>query len=158
MTCTACCAGEGLQIFLAILESSHCQSTLYGDFAIHLFPSNHPPCIHKVAGLGSDIGPDLSKVATRLSRQAILEALVAPQARLTEGYGLLVGKLKNGRDVSGAIVKATDEHYEIKSADGKVSRVSRKDLASETLTLGRTLRQRERRGSVSHGFLLPMCS
>ena len=115
-------------------------STLQGGDAVagRKVVFGHPAaqCIrcHKVAGLGSDIGPDLSKVATRLSREAILEALVDPQARLTEGYGLLVGKLKDGRDVSGAIVKATDEHYEIKSADGKVSRVSRKELASVTLT------------------------
>ena len=98
----------------------------------------HPAaqCIrcHKVAGLGSEIGPDLSKVAAKLSRADILEALVDPQAKLTEGYGLLVGKLKDGTDVSGSIVKSSDRHYQIRTAEGNDLQVERKNLASEILT------------------------
>ena len=98
----------------------------------------HPAaqCIrcHKVAGLGSEIGPDLSKVAAKLSRADILEALVDPQAKLTEGYGLLVGKLKDGTDVSGSIVKSSDHHYQIRTAEGNELQVERKNLASEILT------------------------
>ncbi|MEL0120068.1 MAG: c-type cytochrome, partial [Opitutae bacterium] len=98
----------------------------------------HPAaqCIrcHKVAGLGSEIGPDLSKVAAKLSRADILEALVDPQAKLTEGYGLLVGKLKDGTDVSGSILKSSDRHYQIRTAEGNDLQVERKNLASEVLT------------------------
>ena len=108
---------------------------------------------HKVAGLGSEIGPDLSKVASRLSREQILEALIDPQAKLTEGYGLLVGKLKDGSDVSGAIMKSTDSHYEIRTAAGASKTIARKDLAQETLTsqmppAGAILKRRELRDVV----------
>lgn len=117
----------------------------------------HPvaQCIrcHKVAGLGSEIGPDLSKVASKLSREQILEALIDPQAKLTEGYGLLVGKLKDGSDVSGAIMKSTDSHYEIRTAAGASKTIARKDLALETLTsqmppAGAILKRRELRDVV----------
>ena len=117
----------------------------------------HPAaqCIrcHKVAGLGSDIGPDLSKVAANLDPQQILEALVDPQAKLTEGYGLLVGKLKDGKDVSGAIMKATATHYQIRMTEGTELQVERKSLATETLTsqmppMGAILTRREIRDIV----------
>jgi quinoprotein glucose dehydrogenase len=98
----------------------------------------HPAaqCIrcHKVAGLGSEVGPDLSKVGSKLSREQILESLVNPQARLTEGYGLLVARLKNGSSVNGAIVKATESKYEIRTAEGILKMISRKDIVSEALT------------------------
>ena len=98
----------------------------------------HPAaqCIrcHKVAGLGSEVGPDLSKVGSKLSREQIMESLVNPQARLTEGYGLLVARLKNGSSVNGAIVKATESKYEIRTAEGTLKMISRKDIASEVLT------------------------
>jgi quinoprotein glucose dehydrogenase len=89
---------------------------------------------HKVAGLGSAIGPDLSKVASKLSMEQILESLVNPQAKLTEGYGLLIAKLKDGSSVNGAIVKATETKYEIRTAEGTLRMISRKDIASEVLT------------------------
>ena len=98
----------------------------------------HPAaqCIrcHKVAGLGSEVGPDLSKVGSKLSREQIMESLVNPQAKLTEGYGLLVARLKNGSSVNGAIVKATESKYEIRTAEGTLKMISRKDIASEVLT------------------------
>ena len=72
--------------------------------------------------------------AAKLSRADILEALVDPQAKLTEGYGLLVGKLKDGTDVSGSIVKSSDSHYQIRTAEGNDLQVERKNLASEVLT------------------------
>ena len=50
----------------------------------------HPAaqCIrcHKVGSTGGVLGPDLSKIASRLPMEKILESLVNPQAELAEGY------------------------------------------------------------------------
>ena len=98
----------------------------------------HPAaqCIrcHKVGSTGGVLGPDLSKVASRLSTDKILESLVNPQAELAEGYGLLVATLKDGSTVSGSIVKATPKSYSFRSPDGKESILDRSLIAEEVLT------------------------
>ena len=98
----------------------------------------HPTaqCIrcHKIGSTGGVLGPDLSKIASRLTTEKILESLVNPQAELAEGYGLLVATLKDGSTASGSIVKATQERYSIKSADGKASSIERSLIEKEILT------------------------
>ena len=98
----------------------------------------HPAaqCIrcHKVGSTGGVLGPDLSKVASRLATEKILESLVNPQAELAEGYGLLVATLKDGSTVSGSIVKATTKSYTIQSPEGKDSTIERSLIEKEILT------------------------
>ena len=98
----------------------------------------HPAaqCIrcHKIGSTGGVLGPDLSKVASRLTTEKILESLVNPQAELPEGYGLLVATLKDGSTVSGSIVKATPQNYSIQSPDGKDSTIERSLIEKEILT------------------------
>ena len=98
----------------------------------------HPAaqCIrcHKIGSNGGVLGPDLSKVASRLSPEKMLESLVNPQAELSEGYGLLVATLKNGSTVSGSIVKVSPKSYSIQSAEGKESTLERTLIAKEVLT------------------------
>lgn len=89
---------------------------------------------HKVGSSGGVLGPDLSKVASRLPPEKLLESLVDPQARLTEGYGLLVATLKDGSTVTGSITKATAENYSLQTPDGQQSTLDRSLLASQILT------------------------
>jgi quinoprotein glucose dehydrogenase len=98
----------------------------------------HPAaqCIrcHKIGTTGGVLGPDLSKIASRLTTEKILESLVNPQAELAEGYGLLVATLKDGSTASGLIVKATPQSYSIQSPDGKDSSIERSLIEKEVLT------------------------
>ena len=98
----------------------------------------HPAaqCIrcHKIGSTGGILGPDLSKVASRLSTGKILESLVNPQAELAEGYGLLVATLNDGSTISGSIVNATPKSYSFQSPDGKQSTLARSLIAKEILT------------------------
>ena len=98
----------------------------------------HPAaqCIrcHKVGSTGGVLGPDLSKVASRLSPEKLLESLVNPQAQLAEGYGLLVATLKDGSTVTGSITQATGENYQLQTPDGKKSTLDRSLIASQILT------------------------
>jgi len=98
----------------------------------------HPAaqCIrcHKIGSTGGVLGPDLSKIASRLSTEKILESLVNPQAELAEGYGLLVATLKDGTTLSGSIVKANPKSYSLQSAKGKESTLDRSRIAEEVLT------------------------
>jgi putative heme-binding domain-containing protein len=98
----------------------------------------HPAaqCIrcHKVGVDGGELGPDLSKVAGRLSREKLLESIVDPAAELAEGFGLLIATLKDGKIVSGTLVGKTDTVYTVKTGEGKEIKVDRKSIKTEQMT------------------------
>jgi putative heme-binding domain-containing protein len=58
---------------------------------------------HTVRNAGSDVGPNLTGVATRLTRDQILESLLEPSARIAAGYGTVGITLKNGKRVDGTL-------------------------------------------------------
>ena len=60
---------------------------------------------HKVADSGGEAGPDLSKVAATKDRAYILESIIAPNAKIAEGFQTILVTLKNG-DIQAGIIKA----------------------------------------------------
>jgi len=68
---------------------------------------------HAVDGSGGDVGPELTTAAKRLSRETLLESLVAPSARISPGYGVVSATLTNGDSVRGALREETDDYYVI---------------------------------------------
>jgi quinoprotein glucose dehydrogenase len=112
----------------------------------------HPAaqCIrcHKINGTGSDVGPDLSKIAGRLPQDKMLEALIDPGATLAEGFGMLVATTKDDKTVSGTVVSKTASAYTLKGADGKTFQLARNAIKTETLAspmppMGLILQKRE---------------
>ncbi len=69
---------------------------------------------HKIQGEGSDVGPALSGVASRLSREELLESIVAPSAKLALGYGVETLTLNNGETVVGFLIEETDKNLTVK--------------------------------------------
>jgi len=63
---------------------------------------------HAVSGDGGEVGPSLSNVGTQLSRKQLLEAMVAPDARLAPGYGGITLTLSDGSSLRGLIEEETD--------------------------------------------------
>ncbi|NBV45342.1 MAG: dehydrogenase [Planctomycetia bacterium] len=73
---------------------------------------------HVVAGAGKAVGPDLSGIGAKLSREALWESLLAPSAAISHNYETwtLVGG--DGRSVSGLLVSRTPTAVVIRGADG----------------------------------------
>ena len=89
-------------------------------------------CHTMTAGLPS-VGPDLSKVATRLTPDHLLQAVVDPQSEIAEGYGLISATLKNGSIVSGLLAKETDKEIVLLlPATTITNTVPKADIASRT--------------------------
>lgn len=55
--------------------------------------SNTAQCVrcHKVGGSGANVGPELTRIASQLSREQLLEAMVDPSARVAPGFGPISG-------------------------------------------------------------------
>lgn len=70
---------------------------------------------HAVDGEGSDVGPDLTDVGNRLSREEILEAMVDPNASVAPGYGTVTLTLESGQIIRGALIEETNTGIRIRS-------------------------------------------
>lgn len=84
------------------------RESIYGGDAkegVALFRySNTTQCVrcHMVGSRGNKVGPDLTTIATRITPEQMLEALIAPAARIAPGFGRVTVVLKNGERIEGS--------------------------------------------------------
>ena len=80
----------------------------------------------------SNVGPPLDKIGGQRDRAYLLEALVAPQAKIAPGFGLITVTLKKGDPVIGALASANEKEVQVRLADGKTQKIAVADIASKT--------------------------
>ncbi|MEM7453944.1 MAG: c-type cytochrome [Planctomycetota bacterium] len=68
-----------------------------------LFHGANCAVCHRFAGLGGDIGPDLTSVKNKFSSQYILEALIDPSKDISDQYSALKVQLSDGRLITGIV-------------------------------------------------------
>jgi putative heme-binding domain-containing protein len=64
---------------------------------------------HRMGDEGGSVGPDLTAVASRYSRQVILESILEPSKVISEQYANTDITLKDGTMVTGRVVSETDD-------------------------------------------------
>ncbi|MDQ4139250.1 MAG: HEAT repeat domain-containing protein, partial [Bacteroidota bacterium] len=84
---------------------------------------------HSYNDLGGDAGPRLNGVASRLSREQLLEAVVNPSARLAPGFGTVTLTLKNGKTVSGILQGETNTTVVVKVGDQPDATIQKDQIA-----------------------------
>ena len=103
---------------------------------------------------GGAVGPSLKRIASTLSREQILEALVNPSARLAAGYGSVSLKLSDGQEVFGTLAKETASDLTITTSDAEplvipIARIAkRENMPSSMPAMGTLLSKREIRDVV----------
>jgi putative heme-binding domain-containing protein len=111
---------------------------------------------HIVGGEGTNVGPNLKGVASRLTREQLLQALIEPSARIAPGYGSTNFVLTDGQEVSGSIISETANEIQLKTNDAEplriaISRVkSRENLPSGMPPMGSLMSKREIRDMVEY--------
>jgi quinoprotein glucose dehydrogenase len=83
---------------------------------------------HKVGDRGGEVGPELSKVAEKNDRRAILESIVDPNRKITQGFDSVVLALADGRSVTGVLREETDQHVVIYDADAKRLTIPKEEI------------------------------
>ena len=84
---------------------------------------------HQVNGEGTDFGPALSEIGTKLGKDALLEAILDPSAGISFGYEAWTIELKNGDEAFGLIVSDAAEELSLKAVGGVVTRYKKGDIA-----------------------------
>ncbi|MEZ6132113.1 MAG: NPCBM/NEW2 domain-containing protein [Planctomycetaceae bacterium] len=83
---------------------------------------------HIVNKVGREIGPDLSEIGSKLSREAMIESIVFPSAGISHNYEAYTIVLTSGTTVNGLITSETDNSISIKGDDGLVRTFPMSDI------------------------------
>ena len=85
---------------------------------------------HAVGTEGTDFGPALSEIGTKLGKDAIASKLLQPNQGVVNGYEGRSIKLKDGTDVDGIITSETADEVTMKVPGGIVSKYKKSDIKS----------------------------
>ncbi len=83
---------------------------------------------HRLEGVGSAVGPDLTRVYETLDFDKRVEAILEPSKEIKEGYATFQVATADGRTLSGLLVADTGEGVTLKDAQGKEVKVPAKEV------------------------------
>jgi len=114
---------------------------------------------HKIDGQGGIAGPDLSQVAGRnptKTREHLLESIVLPSAKISEGFADVTLTLADGRILAGTVLKEDAKSVTVKRPDGRTETVPVADIDARTKPISvmpsaeRALTPREMRDLIEY--------
>lgn len=86
---------------------------------------------HQLNGSGRDLGPDLSRVGSRLSRGELIESLLAPSKVIAEGYKAWSLRLKSAATQIGFVLKRDGSSITFKSMTGETLVIPSSEIEKE---------------------------
>jgi putative heme-binding domain-containing protein len=93
---------------------------------------------HKVRGEGKEVGPDLSEIGSKLSKEALYLSILDPSAGISFNYETWLLRTQDGTILTGILVNQTDDSVELKTAEAIVHKLPKADideLKKSTLSL-----------------------
>ena len=89
---------------------------------------------HKIGGQGSEVGPVLDGIASRQTREYLLESVLFPNNKIAPGFEMTTVTLKDGKTVSGMVRKETDAELQVGAPvpNAPLEIVKKSDIASRT--------------------------
>lgn len=83
---------------------------------------------HKVRGDGKDVGPDLSEIGSKLSREALFVSILDPSAGISHNYETYLIELVSGNVLSGVLVSQTREVVVLKTKEAIEKTVQKENI------------------------------
>jgi putative heme-binding domain-containing protein len=83
---------------------------------------------HKVKGEGKEVGPDLSEIGSKLSKDAMYVSILDPNAGVSFSFETWLVRTLDGTTLSGILVSQTDDAVELKTAEAIVHKLKRDDI------------------------------
>lgn len=72
---------------------------------------------HSIDDYGANIAPNLNGVASRNTREQLLQSLIDPSARITPGYGFITVELEGGTSLTGLLQQENENTLSLKVGD-----------------------------------------
>ena len=86
---------------------------------------------HRVNGEGTWFGPDLSEIGNKLTKEALYNAIIHPDAGISFGYEGFAVKLKDGSEVTGIIASETADKLDLRLPGGTINSYNKSEIVSK---------------------------
>ncbi|HLW66221.1 MAG TPA: PVC-type heme-binding CxxCH protein [Gemmataceae bacterium] len=99
------------------------------------FHPNGPGCYkcHKIDGRGAGIGPDLSRIASSMSREKIIESILEPSKEIAPAFTTWRILTRDGKERTGMIVGEDAFSYvTVADSQGKIEKIHRREIEDRT--------------------------
>src|SRR5438552_10755422 len=83
---------------------------------------------HKVNGEGKEVGPDLSTIGSKLSREAFFESILYPSAGISHNYETTIVQLESGNTVTGIVTSQTADSVTLVNQDAIIRTFKRSEI------------------------------
>ncbi|HMP15562.1 MAG TPA: c-type cytochrome, partial [Gemmatales bacterium] len=87
---------------------------------------------HSVQGEGGRIGPDLSMIGIKGSKENLFDSILLPDKAIADQFIQYTLETRQGVVLTGLIVEETAEHIILRDANGKDTRIAQQDLAQRS--------------------------
>ena len=85
---------------------------------------------HKVKGEGKEVGPDLTEIGSKLSKEAFYVSILDPSAGISHNYETHLLLLEDGTSFSGILVSETEQEVSVKTAEAIIRKIPRDEIAA----------------------------
>lgn len=94
--------------------------------------TNETQCLkcHSIRGLGGHVGPDLSMIGLKASRENLLESILEPSKAIADQFAQYTIETKTGQVVTGLLVGQSDDRVILRDANGKDHAFTAADVES----------------------------
>ena len=110
---------------------------------------------HKIGWEGGDVGPNLTGIGKKQTREYLLESIVSPNAKIAVGFESVTLIMKSGASHAGAVKQETAEWLELNSPEDGFLQLAKNKIAERQRGLsgmpdgfGQTLSKRDLRDLV----------
>ena len=83
---------------------------------------------HTIRGIGGQVGPDLSMIGKKASRENLLESILYPSKAVADQFINWVIETKKGQALNGLIVAETPATILLRDGNGKDTKIDKKDI------------------------------
>jgi putative heme-binding domain-containing protein len=85
---------------------------------------------HTIHGVGGNVGPDLSAIGSKASRENLFESILFPNKAIADQFITWVVETKQGLVVTGLLVEETASHLTLRDANAKDTKIDKKEIES----------------------------
>jgi len=107
-------------------------SSLRGRVTAVQHPAAQCVRCHTLGDSKADVGPNLTGIGARMTRQQLLESLITPSARIAPGFGQISVTLKSGLKIEGTLREESPTTIVVQDATRGLQRIDVSDIAART--------------------------
>jgi putative membrane-bound dehydrogenase-like protein len=83
---------------------------------------------HTINGVGGQVGPDLSTIGSKASRENLLESILYPSRAIADQFQQWLIETKKGLQINGLIIEETKDHVLLRDANAKDYKIAVSDI------------------------------